>query len=201
MLKKVKKLHTCFVEIYSKYGFKTSFTTLHNNTFNKQVYFNPLGHKHNSNLKDEIDSILSPLSSTTCSEITEDQNTLMEHQSSFDDEDESIDNDDDTIDTNEVGGTLKKHFVTPSTTKINVAELIINDVKEDEEMEYRHQIDNYNLAEKRARLGSISNSSSTCSSSPFELCEVHEGVVVEHAVIENSFSGKTLLSKLIIFTL
>ena len=98
-----------------------------------------------------------------------------------------------SIGNNENKEELKQHFVSPSTTKVNVSGMIINDEIGDE-----IQVENYiSCAEKRARLGSISDSSSTCSSSPFELCDVdvHEGdvVVVEHAIVEtpsNSGSNK-----------
>ena len=60
----------------------------------------------------------------------------------------------------------------------------------DIDIKLRH--DSYNQAEKRARLGSVSDSSSTCSSSPFELCDAQEGVaIVEHAIIETPSGSGT----------
>lgn len=159
------------------------------NTIPSLPIFNSKEQRHRNpneinKLQDEIENLLAPLST----DVSMQQDDVNENNIQIDETEEvnyyvgaeldMVENIDDNA--------TKKHFVTPSTTKINVSEMIINV----DENELQHE--SYTQAEKRARLGSISNSSSTCSfeSSPFELYDVHEGViVVEHAVIETLSSG------------
>ena len=143
-------------------------------------------HRHASEinkLQDEIDNLLAPLS-TDVSMRPDDVNVNNMQIGNIEYVNYHVGASLHTVEHIEDNAT-KKHFVTPSTTKIDVSEIIIN--LDDNELQHG----SYTQAEKRARLASISsNSSSTCSSTPFELCDVHEGVVVvEHAVIESPSSG------------
>ena len=89
----------------------------------------------------------------------------------------------------------KKHNVTPTNTKTDFSEAC----KKDDAAVLINN-DSYIQSEKRARLGSISDSSSSCSSSPFELCEAEEEAVVieHHAVIEVTSSGMNIEKKIMI---
>ena len=78
----------------------------------------------------------------------------------------------------------KRHCVTPSNTEESMVETFVDASKT------VVSSGSFIQGEKRARIGSLSNSSSTCSSSPFELCDTDEGAIItEHAIIESSPSG------------
>ena len=78
----------------------------------------------------------------------------------------------------------KRHCVTPSNTAESISETV------DGAKKLLASTGSFIQGEKRARIGSLSNSSSTCSSSPFELCDTEEGTIItEHAIIESSTSG------------
>ena len=78
----------------------------------------------------------------------------------------------------------KRHCVTPSNTEESMVDTFVDASKN------VVSSGSFIQGEKRARIGSCSNSSSTCSSSPFELCDTEEGAIItEHAIIESSPSG------------
>ena len=78
----------------------------------------------------------------------------------------------------------KRHCVTPSNTAESISDNF------DEAKKALNSSGSLIQGDKRARIGSLSDSSSTCSSSPFELCDTEEGVIItEHAIIESSPSG------------
>ena len=78
----------------------------------------------------------------------------------------------------------KRHCVTPSNTADSISETV------DGAKKLLASTGSFIQGEKRARIGSLSNSSSTCSSSPFELCDTEDGTIItEHAIIESSPSG------------
>ena len=78
----------------------------------------------------------------------------------------------------------KRHCVTPSNTSASISDTF------DDGKKTLISSGSSIQGEKRARIGSLSDSSSTCSSSPFELCDTEEGVIItEHAIIESSPSG------------
>ena len=78
----------------------------------------------------------------------------------------------------------KRHCVTPSNTAGSISDTF------DDAKKTLNSSGSLIQEEKRARIGSLSDSSSTCSSSPFELCDTEEGAIItEHAIIESSPSG------------
>ena len=133
-------------------------------------------------LEKEIENLLAPLSK----EVSITPNNMDENTSTSHDVGEKV--------ISAIGGFIesndeKKHNVTPTNTKTDFIES--NKKSGDANLTPN---DGYIQYEKRARLGSLSDSSSSCSSSPFELCEAQEGAVVieHHAVIEATSSGKMI---------
>ena len=133
-------------------------------------------------LEKEIENLLAPLSK----EVSITPNNMDENNSTSHDVGEKV--------VSAIGGFIesndgKKHNVTPTNTKTDFIES--NKKSGDANVTPN---DGYIQYEKRARLGSLSDSSSSCSSSPFELCEAQEGAVVieHHAVIEATSSGKLM---------
>ena len=140
--------------------------------------------EHTVALQKEIENLLAPLSKEVSISGNDDfkENICVDNLRENHLEEKKISAIGDFIETHDP----KKHNVTPTNTKSNFSLGCQNDDKA-----VLTQNEGYIQCEKRARFGSISESSSTCSSSPFELCEAEEGAVVieHHAVIEANSSG------------